>query len=89
VLDPAAGDVVARIVEITGGGVTAAIEASGFPRTFEPAVRATRPGGRMSTVGYHGEDPAPLRIPPPEFGMGMSDKKILTSPCPGGWTRRR
>jgi threonine dehydrogenase-like Zn-dependent dehydrogenase len=87
VLDPAGGDVAERIVEITGGGVDAAVEAFGFPQTFEAAIRATKPGGRISNIGYHGEDPAPLQIPLPEFGMGMSDKKILTSLCPGGSER--
>lgn len=88
VLDPAAGDVVERIRDLTDGdGVDAAIEAYGFPETFEAAVRATKPGGRISNIGYHGENPAPLPIPLEPFGMGMSDKKILTSLCPGGSER--
>lgn len=88
VLDPAQGDVMARIMELTGGvGVDAAIEAFGFPETFEAAIRATKPGGRISNIGYHGENPAPLPIPLEPFGMGMSDKKILTSLCPGGSER--
>jgi isopropanol dehydrogenase (NADP+) len=87
VLDPAEGDVVERIMQLTDGGVDAAIEAHGFPQTFEAAVRATRPGGRISNIGYHGENPAPLPIPLEPFGMGMSDKKILTSLCPGGSDR--
>lgn len=88
VLDPSEGDVVGRIRELTGGeGVDAAIEAYGFPQTFEAAIRATRPGGRISNIGYHGENPAPLPIPLEPFGMGMSDKKILTALCPGGSER--
>lgn len=88
VLDPAAGDVVARIMDLTDGvGVDAAVEAFGFPETFEAAIRATKPGGRISNIGYHGENPAPLPIPLEPFGMGMSDKKILTSLCPGGSER--
>jgi threonine dehydrogenase-like Zn-dependent dehydrogenase len=88
VLDPSGGDVVERIVELSGGeGVDAAIEAYGFPETFEAAIRVTRPGGRISNIGYHGENPAPLPIPLEPFGMGMSDKKILTSLCPGGSER--
>ncbi|HEY0639490.1 MAG TPA: NAD(P)-dependent alcohol dehydrogenase [Pseudonocardiaceae bacterium] len=88
IVDPAAGHVVARIQELSGGeGVDAAIEAYGFPETFEAAVRVTRPGGRVSNIGYHGENPAPLPIPLEPFGMGMSDKKILTSLCPGGSER--
>lgn len=88
VIDPAEGDVVERIVELTGGvGVDAAIEAFGFPQTFEAAIRVTKPGGRVSNIGYHGENPDPLPVPLEPFGMGMSDKKILTSLCPGGSER--
>jgi threonine dehydrogenase-like Zn-dependent dehydrogenase len=88
VVDPAAGDVVGRILELTGGiGVDAAIEALGSPATFEAAIRVTKPGGRISNIGYHGENPDPLRIPLEPFGLGMSDKKILTSLCPGGSDR--
>jgi threonine dehydrogenase-like Zn-dependent dehydrogenase len=47
----------------------------------------TKPGGRISNIGYHGENPDPLRIPLEPFGLGMSDKKILTSLCPGGSDR--
>ena len=88
VVDPGAGDVVTAILELTGGeGVDAAIEAFGFPETFEAAIRVTKPGGRISNIGYHGENPNPLPIPLEPFGMGMSDKKILTSLCPGGSER--
>jgi threonine dehydrogenase-like Zn-dependent dehydrogenase len=84
VLDPADGHVVERIRDLTGGdGVDAAIEAFGFPETFDAAVRATRPGGRISNIGCHGENPEPLPIALEPFGMGMSDKKILTVLCPG------
>lgn len=88
VLDPRDGDVVDKIMELTGGfGVDAAIEAFGFPQTFEAAIRVTKPGGRISNIGYHGENPEPLPIPLQPFGQGMSDKKILTSLCPGGSER--
>jgi isopropanol dehydrogenase (NADP+) len=88
VVDPSRGDSVEQILELTGSkGVDAAIEAFGFPTTFEAAVRATKPGGRISNIGYHGENPAPLQIPLEPFGMGMSDKKILTGLCPGGSER--
>jgi threonine dehydrogenase-like Zn-dependent dehydrogenase len=79
---------VQRILELTDGqGVDAAIEAFGFPQTFEAAIRVTKPGGRISNIGYHGEDPKPLQIPLEPFGMGMSDKRILTALCPGGRDR--
>ncbi|ABD11608.1 theronine dehydrogenase-like Zn-dependent dehydrogenase [Frankia casuarinae] len=88
VVDPAAGDVVNQILDLTGGvGVDGAIEALGHPQTFEDCIRVTKPGGRISNIGYHGENPAPLQIPLEPFGLGMSDKKILTSLCPGGSDR--
>jgi threonine dehydrogenase-like Zn-dependent dehydrogenase len=88
IVDPGTGDSVEQILELTGGkGVDAAIEAYGFPETFEAAIRATKPGGRISNIGYHGENPAPLLIPLEPFGMGMSDKSIRTGLCPGGSER--
>lgn len=88
IVDFTEGDPVDQIMELTGGvGVDAAIEAFGFPQTFEAAVRATKPGGRISNIGYHGEDPAPLQIPLEPFGLGMSDKAIYTALCPGGSNR--
>ncbi len=45
IVDHTKGDPVAQIQELTGGkGVDAAIEAYGFPETFEAAIRATKPG---------------------------------------------
>lgn len=46
-------------IELTDGHVDAAIESFGFPQTFEQAVRITWPGGRISNIGYHGEEPQP------------------------------
>ena len=85
IVDFTEGDPVEQILELTDGeGVDAAIEAFGFPQTFEQAIRVTKPGGRISNIGYHGEAPEPLQIPLEPFGMGMSDKKIRTALCPGG-----
>lgn len=88
IVDYTVGDPVKQILELTDGrGVDAAIEAFGFPQTFEAAIRATKPGGRISNIGYHGENPNPLQIPLEPFGMGMSDKTIRTGLCPGGSER--
>jgi isopropanol dehydrogenase (NADP+) len=88
IVDFKEGDPVEQIMDLTGGeGVDAAIEAFGFPQTFEQAIRVTKPGGRISNIGYHGEVPDPLQIPLEPFGMGMSDKKIATSLCPPGSER--
>ena len=88
VVDPTQGDPVEQIKQLTGGvGVDAAIEALGHPTTFENCIKATKPGGVISNVGYHGEAGTLLQIPLMEFGLGMSDKKIRTALCPGGRER--
>lgn len=85
IVDFSKGDPVEQIMDITGGeGVDAAIEAFGFPQTFEACLRVTKAGGRVSNIGYHGENPAPLQLPLDAFGLGMNDKAIHTGLCPGG-----
>ncbi len=87
VVDFAAGDPVPEILRLTGGeGVDAAIEALGAEATFINCVRAARPGGTISNVGYHGEGDY-VRIPRLDWGVGMSDKTIRTGLCPGGRVR--
>lgn len=87
IVDFARGDPVPRILELTGGsGVDSAIEALGSEATFMNCVRATRPGGTISNVGYHGEGDY-VRIPRLDWGVGMSDKTIRTGLCPGGRER--
>jgi threonine dehydrogenase-like Zn-dependent dehydrogenase len=86
-LDPSREDVVARIIEITGGrGVDSAIEALGGDETFQNAVAATRPGGTISNVGYHGKGEF-VHLPRLAWGVGMAEKTITTSLCPGGSLR--
>ena len=88
IVDFSQGDPVEQIMELTGGqGVDAAIEAFGFPQTFEACVRVTKAGGRVSNIGYHGENPSPLQLPLEAFGLGMNDKAIHTGLCPGGSER--
>jgi threonine dehydrogenase-like Zn-dependent dehydrogenase len=88
VVDFTEGDPVEQIMALTGGeGVDAAIEAFGFPQTFEGCLRVTKAGGRVSNIGYHGENPAPLQLPLDAFGLGMNDKAIHTGLCPGGSER--
>jgi isopropanol dehydrogenase (NADP+) len=87
VVDFTQADPVPAILEMTGGvGVDAAIEALGSETTFVNCVRATRPGGTISNVGYHGSGEF-VRIPRIEWGVGMSDKTIRTGLCPGGRER--
>jgi threonine dehydrogenase-like Zn-dependent dehydrogenase len=87
VVDFAKTDAVAEILKLTGGqGVDSAIEALGSPKTFADCIRATRPGGTISNVGYHGHGDI-VPIPRAEWGVGMSDKTIRTGLCPGGKVR--
>jgi isopropanol dehydrogenase (NADP+) len=80
-------DPVAAIMELTGDkGVDAAIEALGAQVAFEACVRATRPGGTISNIGYHGKGET-VNIPRMAWGVGMSDKTITTGLCPGGRER--
>ena len=88
IVDFTKGDSVEQILELTGGeGVDAAIEAFGFPHTWDAAIKVTKPGGRISNIGYHGENPEPLEVPLEPIGMGMADKQIYTGLCPGGSER--
>lgn len=87
IVDFTKGDPVEAIRTLTGGhGVDSAIEAVGSPETFANCIRAARPGGTISNIGYHGYgDTVP--IPRIEWGVGMADKTIRTGLCPGGRER--
>lgn len=88
IVDFTQGDPVEQIMDLTGGqGVDGAVEAFGFPQTFEACLRVAKAGGRVSNIGYHGENPAPLQLPLDAFGLGMNDKAIHTGLCPGGSER--
>jgi S-(hydroxymethyl)glutathione dehydrogenase/alcohol dehydrogenase len=50
-VDASTEDPVARVLELTGGGVDVAFEALGRPETFLQAVGMLRDGGRMVAVG--------------------------------------
>jgi succinate semialdehyde reductase (NADPH) len=51
VVDASSEDAVARVLELTHGGVDAAFEALGRPETFLQALGMLRDGGRMVAVG--------------------------------------
>jgi len=80
-------DVVAEIRRLTGGrGVDVAIEALGRQETFEHALRATRAGGVVSSLGvYSGKLVAPYEA----IHAGLGDQTIVTTLCPGGNERMR
>lgn len=87
VVDYSKGDPVKRIMEVTGGaGVDSAIEAVGNDQAFQNAIRATKPGGTISNVGYHGHGDF-VHIPRLDWGVGMAEKTITTGLCPGGRLR--
>ena len=80
-------DVVARIMDLTGGeGVDSAIEALGGDLSFQNAIRVTKPGATISNAGYHGKGEF-VHIPRMEWGVGMAEKTIRTGLCPGGRLR--
>jgi len=82
-------DPVETILDVTDGqGVDSSIEALGAQKTFEACVKATRPGGTISNVGYHGHGEY-VQMPRKEWGVGMSDKVIRTGLCPGGAERMK
>ncbi len=87
VLNPEEGDMVEAIKRLTEGrGVDVAIEALGKQETFENALRSTRAGGTLSSLGvYSGKIVAPYEA----FYAGLGDQKIVTTLCPGGKERMR
>jgi len=89
VVDFSKQDAVAAILDLTGGqGVDSSIEALGSEQTLINCVKATRPGGTISNIGYHGHGDF-VRIPRVEWGVGMSDKTLRTGLCPGGAERMK
>lgn len=86
-INPAKEDAVERIMKLTGGGgVDSAIEALGAEITFQNAIKVTKAGGTISNVGYHGEGEF-VGIPRLAWGVGMAEKTIKSSLCPGGRLR--
>lgn len=80
-------DAVETIREMTDGeGVDAAIEALGTDTTLQDCIRAVKPGGTVSNVGYHGDGEF-RHIPREEWGVGMAEIDIVTDLCPGGSLR--
>jgi alcohol dehydrogenase len=78
-------DPVGEIMALTNGrGVDVAVEALGTPETFENALAVLKPGGTLSSVGVYSTH---LRVPLESFGAGLSDKKIVSTLCPGGKER--
>lgn len=89
IVDYTKEDPVETIKSLTDGeGVDATIEALGSSKTFEACISATKAGGVISNVGYHGDGDY-VHIPRLDWGVGMSDKTIRTALCPGGSQRMK
>jgi threonine dehydrogenase-like Zn-dependent dehydrogenase len=89
VIDFKEQDPVEAILDLTDRqGVDSSIEALGAQETLEACVKATRPGGTISNVGYHGHGEY-VQVPRKEWGVGMGDKVIRTGLCPGGAERMK
>jgi threonine dehydrogenase-like Zn-dependent dehydrogenase len=80
-------DVVERILELTDGeGVDASMEALGSSDLIGQCMEVTKPGGRISNAGYHGEGEF-IELPREAWGVGMAEKDLVTGLCPGGRVR--
>ena len=81
------GDIVAQIMEKTGGkGVDCAIIAGGDVDTFIPVIRVLKPGGKIGNVNYLGSGEY-VRLPRADWGVGMGHKQINGGLMPGGRLR--
>ncbi len=78
-VNPASGDLVGQISEITGGRLAdAAIEAVGLPDLVGQAAMVTRPGGNVAVIGVIG---MPFEVPwPILFSRNISLKTGLVNP---------
>ncbi|MCL2206172.1 MAG: NAD(P)-dependent alcohol dehydrogenase [Treponema sp.] len=78
------GPIEKQIREITNGaGVDKVIIAGGDNETLEPAIKMTKAGGIVANLVYL--NPAtPLKIPTPEWGLGMGHITIAGGLMPGG-----
>lgn len=77
-------DIVAEALRLTQGvGVDRVIIAGGGVEAFDQAVRMLKPGGVVANVNYLGEGDY-IKIPVPEWGVGMSHKTIRGGLTPGG-----
>lgn len=69
-----------------GKGFDKIIIAGGGVETFEPAVKALKPGGKIGNVNYLGSGTY-VNIPRIEWGVGMGHKMIVGGLMPGGRLR--
>lgn len=78
------GPIEEQVLRLTGGkGVDKAIIAGGTVDTFEPVIKALKPGGKLGNVNYLGSGTY-IQIPRVEWGVGMGHKQIVGGLMPGG-----
>ena len=81
------GPLCAQVMTLTDGiGADKAVIAGGDPAALVEAVKCVRPGGIVSNVNFYGEAEE-LRLRLSDWGLGMVDKDIRGSFCPGGGQR--
>lgn len=81
------GTIEEQVLELTGGkGVDRVCIAGGNVNTFESAIKALKPGGRIGSVNYLGKGDY-VNIPRVEWGVGMGHKQIMSGLMPGGRLR--
>ena len=81
------GSISEQVLKMTGGkGVDRVCVAGGGVETFEEAVKALKPGGKIGNVNYLGSGEY-INIPRVEWGVGMGHKQINGGLMPGGRLR--
>ncbi len=81
------GPIEEQVLAMTGGkGVDRVCIAGGNVNTFEAAIKALKPGGRIGSVNYLGSGDY-VQIPRVEWGCGMGHKQIMAGLMPGGRLR--
>ncbi len=81
------GPIADQVLALTNGkGVDRVCIAGGNVNTFEQAVKALKPGGRIGNVNYLGKGDY-INIPRVEWGAGMGNKVISGGLMPGGRLR--
>ena len=81
------GPIADQVLEMTNGrGVDKVLIAGGNVKTFEDAVKALKPGGKIGSVNYLGSGDY-VTIPRADWGVGMGHKQINGGLTPGGRLR--
>ena len=80
------GDVVAQVLELTGGGADRVIIAGGTKDILASAISMTREMGTIASVNFY-DAADTLAFPALSWGLGMANKDIRSGFCPGGSAR--